>query len=316
MADSNSILAVIDPTAKKQPALERASAFARQLGVGVELFICDYDQNLAAEGLIEAAGISKGRREILNKHLKRLRHMRDRLKAEGIEASVDACWDHPLDQGIIRKVIDTNPVLVVKDTHYHAVLKRTIFSNTDWNLIRACPASLLLVKAREMAAAPIVLACVDPLHEHDKPAELDHAVMTMAKEVATATHGELHVFHAFDAAVAIVASADTLATPIAVPVRELTARIESEHRTAMRSLLRGYDIAQERIHVYQGPTADLLVRVAEQIDADIVIMGAVSRSGLKRVFIGSTAERALDRLPCDLLIVKTAASTATSSAES
>jgi universal stress protein E len=36
------------------------------------------------------------------------------------------------------------------------------------------------------------------------------------------------------------------------------------------------------------------------------VMGAISRSGLKRVFIGNTAEQLLDRLPCDLLIVKPA----------
>jgi universal stress protein E len=33
-------------------------------------------------------------------------------------------------------------------------------------------------------------------------------------------------------------------------------------------------------------------------------MGAVSRSRLRSVFIGSTAEKVLDRLPCDVLIVK------------
>jgi universal stress protein E len=37
-----------------------------------------------------------------------------------------------------------------------------------------------------------------------------------------------------------------------------------------------------------------------------VVAGAVSRSGLKRAFIGNTAERLLDDLPCDLLIVKPA----------
>ena len=37
-------------------------------------------------------------------------------------------------------------------------------------------------------------------------------------------------------------------------------------------------------------------------------MGAVSRSGLKRVFIGNTAERVLDDLPCDVLVVKPARS--------
>jgi CheY-like chemotaxis protein len=38
----------------------------------------------------------------------------------------------------------------------------------------------------------------------------------------------------------------------------------------------------------------------------IVVMGALSRSGLKRLFIGNTAESLLDTLPCDFLIVKPA----------
>ena len=33
-------------------------------------------------------------------------------------------------------------------------------------------------------------------------------------------------------------------------------------------------------------------------------MGAVSRAGLKRIFIGSTAEHVLDSLHCDVLVVK------------
>jgi universal stress protein E len=35
-------------------------------------------------------------------------------------------------------------------------------------------------------------------------------------------------------------------------------------------------------------------------------MGAVSRSGLKRLFIGNTAEQILDALECDVLVVKPA----------
>ncbi|MGL1102669.1 universal stress protein, partial [Vibrio parahaemolyticus] len=42
------------------------------------------------------------------------------------------------------------------------------------------------------------------------------------------------------------------------------------------------------------------------IHSSIVVMGAVSRSGLKRLFIGNTAERTLDLLSCDVLIVKPA----------
>jgi universal stress protein family protein len=41
-------------------------------------------------------------------------------------------------------------------------------------------------------------------------------------------------------------------------------------------------------------------------DPSLVVMGAISRSGLKRLFIGNTAESLLDQLLCDVLIVKPA----------
>ncbi len=44
--------------------------------------------------------------------------------------------------------------------------------------------------------------------------------------------------------------------------------------------------------------------MAAECHADIVVMGAIARSALKRVFIGSTAERVLETLPCDVLVVK------------
>jgi universal stress protein E len=53
-----------------------------------------------------------------------------------------------------------------------------------------------------------------------------------------------------------------------------------------------------------GDVPTRLEAVARRTGAGIVVMGAVSRSALKRLFIGSTAEHLLDRLPCDVLVVK------------
>lgn len=306
MPNSKKILAVIDPTAKEQPALARAAWLAKALGAKLELFVCDYDQYLAGGRLFDSKSLEKSRRSLLKNHVARLEKMAKPFAEQGLDVSVDARWGRPLDQGIVAKVLDAQPLLVVKDTHYHDVLKRTLLSNTDWSLIRSCPAPLLLVKPRPISAAPKVLAAVDPVHEHDKPAELDRAILSFAKELTTAVQGQLHVLHSFDSAPAIAAAADTPMATMSVPVAELAAGIESEHRKALDDLLSGYPIEPANVHFEEGVAHQSLVRTAEQHGVDFVVMGAVSRSGLKRIFVGSTAERALDRLPCDLIIIKRA----------
>jgi universal stress protein E len=54
----------------------------------------------------------------------------------------------------------------------------------------------------------------------------------------------------------------------------------------------------------QGSAADVIPRVVERLGADVLVMGAVSRSRLQELFVGSTAERVLDRIACDVLVVK------------
>jgi hypothetical protein len=49
-----------------------------------------------------------------------------------------------------------------------------------------------------------------------------------------------------------------------------------------------------RILVPEYPI-DAIPRVARQARSAIVVLGAISRSGLKRLFIGNTAERLLPR---------------------
>jgi universal stress protein E len=55
-----------------------------------------------------------------------------------------------------------------------------------------------------------------------------------------------------------------------------------------------------------GDPAAAIPSVARKTRSAIVVIGAVSRSALKRVFIGNTAERVMDELRCDLLVVKPA----------
>jgi universal stress protein E len=63
--------------------------------------------------------------------------------------------------------------------------------------------------------------------------------------------------------------------------------------------------SRDRVHLHQGGTRDGLIALADRVRADVVVMGAVSRRGLSRVFIGNTAEDVLDKIGCDILVVKT-----------
>ncbi len=304
MAKDNTILVVIDPTTKEQPALRRAGWLASQLGLDLELFICDYDQYLAGERFFDTKALENARAELLDRHTRWLENLAAPFRGQGTGVSVDAVWDHPLHEGILRKIEKARPRMVVKDTHFHSAIRRSIFSNTDWNIIRDCQAPLWLVKPHDDPAIRTLLAAVDPLHERDKPARLDQKILDTAEEIRAAVDGKLKLVHVFDPAPVYAVSTDAMSFPITEPIHDAVAALRAQHQAAMDELTSKKGIAAEDAHLLEGETREVLVGAVDEYAADVVVIGAVSRTALKRLALGSTAERVLDFVPCDLLIVK------------
>jgi universal stress protein E len=284
----NTILVVVDTApGASQPALERAAWLAKQAEGRLELFACEWDPDVES-GRVDAAA----RDRLLAQRRRFLEELAAPLKQRGVAVGVDVVWDHPFDAAILKKAAAHDYWLVAKDTHHHNLAQRTLLTNVDWHLIRTCPAPLLLVKDRKLATEPVVLAAVDPLNEHDKPAALDERIYTFAAELARTLRGELHVVHSYG-------------TPLGAELPPGAVKlIADEHRAAMKRFLDTHAALEGQPHLYEGVAHECLQQAAKEHAADFVVMGAVARRGLKRLFIGSTAERVLDRLPCDLVIIK------------
>jgi len=302
MREPKRILAVVDPTAASQPAVEHAAAVANSIRARLELFICEYDPQLV-DGASDHRQLAAARTALIDERWSRLREIAKTL-ATDVQIALDVRWDSPLADGIVRKAVESHTDIVFKDTHYHPLLKRSIFSNTDWNLIRDCPALLWLAKPRAIASKPRFLAAVDPLHERAKPTELDDRIIVAAKQLCYPLNGELHVFHAFDVTPALATPMDSMAMPL--PIREITEAMRVRHSEVVHELTDAHGIARDCVHVREGSARERILSLTDELHADVVVMGAVSRRGLTRLFLGNTAEDVLDKLPCDLLIVKPA----------
>jgi universal stress protein E len=300
------ILAVLDPTTASQPGVARAAMLARRCGAALELFICDFDPSLSGQPMFDTERLRQLREEFVSERLEYLEEAAEELRAEGLLVETHVHWDNPLYRGIVRRVEESAPDLVVKDAHHHTALRRTLFTNTDWSLIRTCPAPLLLAKSADWPANPKILAALDPGHLGDKPAALDHDILDWAALLAERLDGEVHALHAFFPAALLTAATGMAGMPLAggVTAAEIVEGERLRISEALSAIVGGHDLAPGRVRLEQGSAGEVLPRVAESLGAALVVMGAVSRSRLQEVFLGSTAERVLDRIPCDLLVVK------------
>jgi universal stress protein E len=299
------ILVVVDPTREDQPALGRAADYATRVGAPLVLVAAVYDPYLAGEDRYPGIELEQQRQALVAHHLNRLRLAAKPLARAGLRVTCRAVFDQPLHEAIVREVLRHRPALVVKDTHHHGALSRLFLTNTDWHLIRECPAPLWLVKAGEPSPYATVIAAVDPLHGSDKPGSLDHAIIAQAQALGVSYGERVHVVHAFNPAIPGLSAPlpGIEATPAAAPPA-LVEQLRADHARALDALAADIGLPAAQVHLRAGDPATVLAETARELDAAVVVMGAVARSRLKRAFIGSTAERALEDLPCDVLILK------------
>ena len=79
MARRNTILVIIDPTSKAQPALKRAEWLAKTRKLALEIFACEYDQALAGDRFFDTSALKKARAGLMD----RLRARLERLAEPG-----------------------------------------------------------------------------------------------------------------------------------------------------------------------------------------------------------------------------------------
>ncbi|RLA32911.1 MAG: hypothetical protein DRR11_06945 [Gammaproteobacteria bacterium] len=304
MSEKGRILAVIEPDNHPYGVVSRAVWLAKLTDCTLELLLCDPDIGALQHGFF----VSNEARDIGEKIRAAQKEMIDELATEardhGIEVTTDVLEERPIADGVLQRAMDMNPRYVVKGTEYHSVAERSIFVDTDWQLIRTCPFPLWLVKPHEMRDKPVIMAAVDPVHSHDKPAALDQIIIDSAKAIADPSDGEIHLLHVYQRIAGVGREATKTFKPIKLPIDELSQKIQTEHREKLDALAKANDIDAEHTHQLPGSARELLPTFSRSYKTDLVVLGSLARWGLKRMVLGSTAEKVLDHLPCDILIVR------------
>jgi len=148
----------------------------------------------------------------------------------------------------------------------------------------------------------VVLVAVDPFHTHSKPANLDARLLDFGNAITHLFKGSLHAFHAYMPLVDF-APVPGAAVPVGPPPE-----VEEAHGELIASefdrIADAAGVPPRSRHLHMGIVSSELCATARSTRASMVVMGAVSRSAFRRVFIGSTAEAVLDKLTCDALVLK------------
>lgn len=294
------LVAVKELEARSLPTVLKAAQIARACGSQLELFHA-LTTPLYAD--LNTQPLDALEQELKQRARRRLESIADRLRRHGLKVTVCVEWDAPVYEAIVRRARRIRADLIVVSRYAGRHAMSALMRLTDWELVRLSPIPVLLVKNSHAYRHPAVLVAIDPRHAFAKPIQLDKIILRMGSALSKSLRGALHAVYAY-------ARAPKLTVPAHAMAADAYARLERDAaQSARRSFereLRSTRVARSRRYLVAADPVSGILEASRKSRSDIVVMGAISRSGFKRLLIGNTAEKILDELRSDILVVKPA----------
>lgn len=280
MKQLKSILVVVDRSGDISALMRKALVLARPFGARLELFLCDSEQAYVLGHAYDRAGIGAARAAAVAESRRYLSGLRDLAATASVDITIDAQCESPLYESVVRKVLRSAPDMVIKDIPAEDARKHGLSDPNDWQLMRTCPATLMLSGRRVWRDPPRFAAAVDV--SEGETAELSQSVVEAAAVLARGFAAELHLVYG-EAGSASQAAA---------------------HRERLRALCDGAGIAAAHTHILSGQPERTLPAFLSEQGYDALVLGALAHRSAGTTAVGTLTSTLLDALDCDFVLVK------------
>ncbi|QDT02101.1 Universal stress protein E [Rubripirellula lacrimiformis] len=202
---------------------------------------------------------------------------------------------------ITRQVINDEHDLVIKMADGSSPANR-LFGSIARSILRICPCPVWLLKPQAHGDFDQVLAAIDVNSEDQQHVDLNRKILELAYTIAQRDKAQLHVVAAWQ-----LWMEDSIRRHAG---DEAVDSIRKDHQAKVHSALdellqTPYAEADDvHLHLRHGSPAAVIRSVADEVQADLMVMGTVCRTGVAGFLIGNTAETVIPDLTCSLLALK------------
>jgi universal stress protein E len=294
------ILAVIEPELSTQKSLARAIEIANINGASITAYLTIYDFSYEMTTMLSMDEREIMRQAVIDDRTDWLINLvSEQFNTQGVSIDVKIVWHNRPYESIIYEVIDKGYDLIIKGTKQHDSLKSVIFTPTDWHIMRKAPVPVLLVKEHDWPCGGQIIAAVNVGVDIKEHISLNEEITKQALHFAKLLSSNVHLVNSYPGIPANIV--------IEIPEFDPTTYDEAAkqyHEQCMQSHSEKHHINKEHCHVHIGLPEEVIPKYAEQLDAELVVLGTVGRQGISAALIGNTAEHVIDKLNCDVLAIK------------
>ena len=203
---------------------------------------------------------------------------------------------HAASAAIVQYAEEHTTDLIVMATHGRSGMSRVVLGSVTEDVIRDAPCPVLTVHSGDHQGADEairnILVPVD-FSEHGSRA------LRYAVQLARVYGAEIDLLHAYEE----IAIPDVYGVgPVLLPAQMVSARIE-QALEQLAAEAQHYDVPI-RTHVLIGHPALTVIDFADRHETDLIVLATHGWSGLKRLLLGSVAEKVIRMAPCPVFTVR------------
>ena len=266
------ILIVVDPTQDSAVALDRAIVTAELIAQTADT------PNKRHMHILVAADMDNNETSAKNPRMRRDRtwftdELLAPLESSGLDYSLEVSWSDDWYGSILKAATEYGADMIMLPLMKKPSTTDWFFTESVWRLMRTAGCPVLIVQPQAQSKRAVILAAVN-FQSHKKEYQtLNDMIIERGQWISETYGAQMHVVNAYT---------DSLNYPD---------RSQLAQRTSVDSA---------NIHVRQGDPDSVIAQVANEINADIVVLGTRSRFSRWR---GNTAEKIVKEVHCDILAI-------------
>lgn len=286
LVSSNPVLIATDLTEASDPAIARGSAHAQ--AIGAPLVVCHVIPDIFRSHPLQpfagknemalASDLTKRAADLVTEQVRRVANLSPDEDTIVIETG-------NAEDEIVRIAEDRRAQMIVVGAKHGRTAHRVVrYAHVSVLVARAAPSTGKILVATDFSN-PALIAL-----------EIGKKLVQQVKVDATL----LHVMP--PPSMLLPAVASPLGSPIVPPPAGIVERLETLGKETLDGLAKQFEM--QHSEQVEGDGARVIVDRAKALGVEMIIMGSRGRTGLARLFLGSTAEYVVKEAPCSVLVAR------------
>jgi universal stress protein E len=204
------------------------------------------------------------------------KNIKSPLANAGISYTMEVSWSAEWQKSIVDSAKRQGADLIYLPVHAKTNPSRFSFTESKWELLKTASCPVVLIRPGANAQRKVILAAVNFQAQRDVQIALNQKILEQAKHFANVYGAELHVINGY---------MDSMSYP------------------DRGKLVNQTGIANDKIHVENGYTSEVVSALAAKINADLIVMGTLGQNGMTKTRRGNTAERLIAAVDTDVMVI-------------